>query len=698
MVRTEFALEFVGSVWKVVAMMKFAFAIAVFGSATGFVWAEPVDVPVADIGMTGPSRSVEPLLFDKPIDMDNPPRVRWWKKEGTFPREPVPGITAQPFQEREFLGFLSTQPSLKSSWVGHVWSRSNPPDPDLAVGPRHVVTTVNTRVAFFDKFTGAKGFDQSLGKDGFFTLPANVDYFLSDPRVVFDKGSGRFYLSMMEVQYGTKRSFIHLGVSKTADPYQGWHTYRFETTATVDGQKHWMDFPMLGFGRDGIVLAGNLFPFATNAAGWGSRIATIRKSSVLSGGSAVIHFFNEKASFGIQPMRHNETAADRVYAVNARYLNALQVYCWTNLAGTPSMQKLIEPPAKNAQVLVVNQMDPPAAAPSARGRYLDSIDGRLLGTYFRGGSLYCAQAVAQSSTEKRPQIRWYEISVNGWPTNGSQIPTIRQRGVITAPAGAAFTIPQIAANRDGDAAIVYTRASDSIVADIMASVRRASDPLHSMGTPTVLHTSPGGFFGTSTDPNRPARWGDFFGLAVDPTDELSFWAAAQYSGASDANPENWITRIVRFLVRPTSKTPATLVSISRPFGGAVTGSVEQARTSDNQYFTVQTGGTPTRAQLNFTFRYTGDRTRIEGLDLVLEAHGIAGSNAVFRVFNRTRSQWEEVGATTFSGVDLLRTLRFRSHWPDYFSSTGDFLMQVEARGPSPHIFRVDLARLNVERS
>lgn len=678
--------------------MRFAFAIGVFGVAASSAWADSVEIPVSDIGMTGPARSVEPLLFSQPIDMDNPPRVRWWKKESTFPREAVPGSLAEPIEAPSFLGFLSTQPSMKNSWVGHVWSRSKPPDPDLAVGPRHVVTTVNTRVAFFDKFSGVKGFDQSLGKDGFFTLPANVDYFLSDPRVVFDKGSGRFYLSMMEVQYGTKRSFLHLGVSKTSDPYKGWHTYRFESTATEDGQKHWMDFPMLGFGRDGIVLAGNLFPFASNAAGWGSRVATIRKSSVLSGGSAVIHFFNEKASFGIQPMRHNEMAVDRVYAVSSRYLNALQVYCWRNLAGIPTMQKLIEPPATNHQVLMVNPMEPPAAAPSAKGRYLDSIDGRLLGTYFRGGRLYSAQAVAQSSTVKRPQIRWYEILTNGWPTNGSQIPKIRQKGVVTAPVGAAFTIPQIAANRDGDAAMVYTRASGSIVADIMASVRRANDPLHSMGTPTVLHTSFGGFFGTSTNPSKPTRWGDFFGLTVDPTDELSFWAAGQYSGASDANPEYWITRIVRFLVRSTTKTPATLLSVSRPFGGAVTGSVVQARTSDNQYFTVQTGGTPTRAQLNFTFRYTGDRTRIEGLDLVLEARGIVGSNAVFRVFNRTRSQWEEVGTTTFSGVDLLRTLQFRSHWPEYFSSAGDLLMQVEARGPSAHIFRVDLARLNVERS
>jgi len=74
---------------------------------------------------------------------------------------------------------------------------STPGDPNMAVGPEQLVTTVNSAVAIHDKHTGQR-LSLTPSDDFWNIVPASADTFLSDPIVLFDEFTNRFIASVWE--------------------------------------------------------------------------------------------------------------------------------------------------------------------------------------------------------------------------------------------------------------------------------------------------------------------------------------------------------------------------------------------------------------------------------------------------------------------------------------------------------------------
>jgi hypothetical protein len=92
----------------------------------------------------------------------------------------------------------------RSGWV--------PPDPTLAVGPNHVVVTVNQSVAFYSR-SGSLQFQQILGSQGSpgFFEPTGAGNFTFDPKCFYDHYAGRFVILALEVY--TNSAYITIAVS-----------------------------------------------------------------------------------------------------------------------------------------------------------------------------------------------------------------------------------------------------------------------------------------------------------------------------------------------------------------------------------------------------------------------------------------------------------------------------------------------------
>src|SRR6266853_1605377 len=99
-------------------------------------------------------------------------------------------------------------------------SDSLPPDAGLAVGTNHVVQFINGRYSVFNKTNANKVqtmTDLTFWANAGITLSPNLD--VTDPRILFDQGSHRWFALMIDYDSVTQVSnrFL-LAVSATADP------------------------------------------------------------------------------------------------------------------------------------------------------------------------------------------------------------------------------------------------------------------------------------------------------------------------------------------------------------------------------------------------------------------------------------------------------------------------------------------------
>ena len=138
----------------------------------------------------------------------------------------------------------------------------NPPDPSLAVGPDHVVVTVNMAVAFLDK-EGNQQFFANLdetGNPGFFE-DVGAGGFTFDPKCFYDPSIERFIILALEVYNDPDEGWMTIAISDDSDPNGTWYKYRTWAVVTNNNDEYWPDYPGLGFDDQAFYVSSNLFGF-----------------------------------------------------------------------------------------------------------------------------------------------------------------------------------------------------------------------------------------------------------------------------------------------------------------------------------------------------------------------------------------------------------------------------------------------------
>lgn len=175
-----------------------------------------------------------------------PPAAPW------TPR-PAPARLAPPGTQFESMQY--------TGWV--------PPDPELAVGPNHIIAVVNASFAIYNK-TG-----------GTLVAPTTfVNFFnpyctgtLFDPNVVYDEAANRYIMAVDDdgVNYCA-------AVSQTANPTGAWWIYIFPTGNAND----FFDYPHAGIGLNHLFMGANMF----RGGFLESRIYAMDKWAMYAGGGA----------------------------------------------------------------------------------------------------------------------------------------------------------------------------------------------------------------------------------------------------------------------------------------------------------------------------------------------------------------------------------------------------------------------------
>src|SRR5437899_157297 len=149
-----------------------------------------------------------------------------------------------------------------------------PPDTHGAVGPNHLMVTLNTQVRIQDR-TGGNLSTVSL--NSFWSMLGNLRVF--DPKALYDPYNGRWIFTACADDFLPTTSVL-MGVSQTSDPTGNWFLYRVR--ADTNGV-YWADYPSLGFNKDWIVVTVNMYP-DTGGSYLGANVYIFNKADLYANG------------------------------------------------------------------------------------------------------------------------------------------------------------------------------------------------------------------------------------------------------------------------------------------------------------------------------------------------------------------------------------------------------------------------------
>ncbi len=403
------------------------------------------------------------------------------------------------------------------------WS---PPDPTLAVGPDHVVMTVNSAIAFYDK-SGNETFSTALGtpgSPGFFETVGASSNFVFDPKCFYDQKTGRFIVMALE-QVGETESWIDIAVSDDSDPNGIWYRYRTFSVIGVDGSNYWVDYPGFGSDNNAFYVTGNLFLLNGAGSGFAGQLFRIfDKAPMLVGDPVVITDFapNNGASLQVAQMFGD---APQCFFVSRATSNILQIWTINDPLGSPNVSRFNLGGFDDA-------FGPSQDAPNLNGGQISTLDGRLMNVHYRDGNLYTTHGI--DGPPGQTVARWYHMDLNGWPNGGS--PSIVQQGEVTGDPGQHHFFPAIYSDKLDNVGLIMARSSASEFASVQVAGRIPSDPAGTMSTPIQLAIGNAGADG---------RWGDYLDIAIDPNNDLTFWIVGMY-----ARNFGWQTWVDSFTLGP----------------------------------------------------------------------------------------------------------------------------------------------------
>jgi hypothetical protein len=414
---------------------------------------------------------------------------------------------------------LSPGPSASFFALGDDNSRV-PPDVHGAVGPNHLMITLNTQVRIQNR---SGGVISTVSLLSFWSSLGNPVAF--DPRVFYDPYGGRWITVAAGDAYASTASLL-IGVSQTSDPTGIWNLYSVDIDSL---DIVWLDYPSLGFNKDWICVQGNMW----NISGGFNRsdIYVFDKADLYSAGSGSYTIFSDTSIGDTQvPALTYDNTLDTLFLIknwagNSSGNGWLRIFTITGPVGSESFNygNFAFTPNPWGDVSPGFFDFAPQLGSSQK---IMTNDARIQNVVYRNGSLWCTHTIflPAGGTPTRSSIQWWELSASAG---------IMQRGRIDDNTNTIFYyFPSIAVNAFDDVLIGYTRSSSSQYASGNYSFRSASDPSNTLQADTVLKAGVDSYYKTDTGGRN--RWGDYTMTVVDPVNDISLWTIQQYAAASDS--------------------------------------------------------------------------------------------------------------------------------------------------------------------
>ena len=404
-----------------------------------------------------------------------------------------------------------------------------PSDSNLAVGPNHVVETVNVRLAVYSKNGTLLSGPTNFGTF-FAALGGNCAAGASDPIVLYDRAADRWLIS--DIGYTGSAPFLEcIGISKTNDPTGAYFLYSYSFGSTLN------DYPKIG-----------VWPTASNSAylatynlfGAGNAdLCGIDRTKLLAGNNTAAQLCQSISNESSYLPADNDGPTAPVDGTPGLYMTFS-----TGNPGTLHLRKLtLNFAAGTSSLSAATSISVPNFNPACfsscvpqlgTSQLLDVLGDRPMYRFPIRHFADHDRAVLNHSvivTGSQVGVRWYEI----YDPAGAV--TLNQSGTY-GPDTTYRWMASIAEDQNADIGVGYSASSSAIHPAIRFTGRVPSDPAGTLETEASM------IEGGGSQTSGLSRWGDYSALQVDPSDDCTFWYVQQYEKVNGSF--NWATNVASF--------------------------------------------------------------------------------------------------------------------------------------------------------
>ncbi|GAA2518762.1 hypothetical protein [Streptomyces longisporus] len=478
----------------------------------------------------------------------------------------------------------STGTNFEGIGAGNYSITGVPPDPNAAVGSSQIVETVNTAYAVYSK-SGAT-----------VLAPTNTSTLWSgfggscqttndgDAVVRWDTLAGRWVVTQFaNVSSSSGPYYECVAVSTSADATGSYNRYSFQYA-------NFPDYPKLSVWPDAYYITYNMF--TASGSFLNAEACALNRSAMLTGASAAQQCFTTSSSYGglLGGDLDGSTAppsGEPEPMVGLGTTSTTLAYWKFHVDWTTTSNSTFTGPSTLtvASYTTACGSSGTCIPQSGTSQQLDSLSDRLMfrlayRNFADHESLVVNHAVTAGSSVG---VRWYELRLSG----GN--PTVYQQGTY-APDSAYRWMGSIAEDKVGNIALGYSQSSSSVHPSIRYTGRLAGDTLGSMTQGEVTAITGGGSQTTYS------RWGDYSSMAVDPTDDCTFWYTNEYIPAN--GNFNWHTRLASFTLPNCGSTASNDFSVAV---SPASSSVAAGSSATTTVSTAVTSGTSAKIGLYYYF-------------------------------------------------------------------------------------------------
>jgi hypothetical protein len=402
-----------------------------------------------------------------------------------------------------------------------------PPDVAVAAGPGVVVELVNLAARVWRTDGAVTQQAQTVTLSSLFEAGGDR---LTDPRIVYDAPSGRFFASIADVDTNS----VVLAVSRSADPASGWNVHSFVAPGCADQ-------PRLGVADGVVVLGADIFKSCDEgfSPALGGELWIVNKQQLVAGATSPSSttYGPDRQYESLAPVQSlSSTSTEYVVAVDtpsSRIVHLLTV------DGIPPAAVHVQ----EAASLPISPLAPPPAAlqprtgPGSRQPSIETNDDRVLDSVWENGELWLSAnsgCTPVGDTTLRSCARVIEIAT---------APRTVTSDTDIAKSGAYLFYPALRPDSSGNLVVVYGESSAVELPQLVA-VGRAPDGTFSAAA-TVAQ---------SASQHVGGRFGDYFGAARDPLHPELVWVAGEY-GVDVEGVRGWSTSVAAVEVTSAGAAP-----------------------------------------------------------------------------------------------------------------------------------------------
>jgi Bacterial Ig-like domain (group 3) len=414
-----------------------------------------------------------------------------------------------------------------------------PPDPNIAVGPNHIVQWVNNAFVVFDK--QGNQIQGPVDDGSFWGLMSTCTQLggFSDPIVQYDRMADRWIIGEVALPLlpPILGQFAQcFAVSTTSDPTGSYYTWAYGFGTDIP------DYPKISVWPDGYYVTFNIFH--SSGAFVGPEACAWDRNGMLQGVHAPAFVcFNLNGAFYASLLPSDLDGATLPPPGSPNFFmnidpssSALNMWSFHANFANPQNSTFVGPVSIAGVAPFTSPCIPdiPECIPQpGTTMKLDALGDRLMYrlAYRNFGD---HASIVANHTVLTPggntAVRWYEVR-NPGPT-----PTIFQQGTF-APDNDNRWMGSIAMDKSGNIGVGYSVASGLTYPSIRVTGWEVGD------TPGELQTETFAVVGSGSQTGYD-RWGDYSAMRIDPSNDCTFWYTQEYQATTQS--AGWNTRIIAF--------------------------------------------------------------------------------------------------------------------------------------------------------